>query len=277
MTDFSDSSPHDDYLLGSHDEELSRLGFQHRIWAQQAHSLWENAGFAYGDTILDLGCGPGFTTMDLAHLVGPNGKILAVDASEKFLKHLDEFARAHGLTNIEIIKSDVHELMLGESTVDGAYARWLMGFLKDPKSVVAMVAHAMRPGSAFAVTDYFNYRAFTFAPRSEALDRVVAAVEKAWAIRGGDLAIQGRMPGIMLACGLEVTEIRSNARIARPGSPLWNWPATFFHNFLPTLLDMGLITADDRNAFKKDWQERSNDPAAFLCIPPMYDVIGMKR
>jgi SAM-dependent methyltransferase len=57
-----------EYVLGTNDEELARLGFQHRVWGEQAFALWERAGFAPGQTILDAGCGPGFATLDLARL-----------------------------------------------------------------------------------------------------------------------------------------------------------------------------------------------------------------
>ena len=60
-----------EYVLGTNDEELMRLGFQHRVWGEQAFALWERAGFAPGQTIVDVGCGPGFATLDLARLTNP--------------------------------------------------------------------------------------------------------------------------------------------------------------------------------------------------------------
>ena len=58
------------------------------------------------------------------------------------------------------------------------------------------------------MNDYFNYRAFTFAPRGPALDRVVEAVQESWRRTGGDLDIQERVPAMMERCGLEIREIR---------------------------------------------------------------------
>lgn len=78
-----------EYVLGTNDEELTRLGFQHRVWGEHAFALWNRAGFAPGQTILDAGCGPGFATLDLARLVGPRGRIIAVDHSARFLDHLN--------------------------------------------------------------------------------------------------------------------------------------------------------------------------------------------
>jgi SAM-dependent methyltransferase len=273
----SSSSGAGDYLLGSRDEELVRLAFQHRIWAEQAFSLWSRSGFGYGKTILDLGCGPGFTSVDLAHLVGPEGRVLGVDASRKFLDHLERQVEEQGLGNVETIQCDVQQFEPEEATLDGAYARWLFCFLQDPEAVVTNVARALRPGAALAVTDYFNYRAFTFGPRSAVLDHVVEAVQRCWTMRGGDLDVQGRVPAMMQARGLEVVEISTSSRIARPGSPPWYWPRTFFSNFMPTLIEAGLVSAEQQEAFEREWAVRGADPSSYLYLPPMIDIIGVKR
>jgi SAM-dependent methyltransferase len=273
MTARPDSS---DYLLGNTDEELERLGFQHRIWSEQAFSLWEIAGFGSGQSLLDLGCGPGFATLDLAHLVGPQGRVIAFDASQEYLRYLTRQAGAQGLKNIEVLEGDIHDIDLPAASLDGIYARWIFCFAADPEAVLERLGRAMRPGAALAVTDYFNYRAFTFAPRSPILDRVVSAVETAWEQHGGDLAIQGRMPGMMLDAGLRIGHLRQWSRIARPGSALWNWPAMFFRSFLPSLVEMNLVSTEDERSFWEEWEQRSADPATFLCIPPMVDVIGTK-
>jgi len=266
----------DDYLLGSHDDELQRLAFQHRVWSAPAADLWQRAGFRYGATILDLGCGPGFTTLDLAQLVGPEGRVIAVDGSERFLDHLTATLERNDIQNVEVIHTDVHDLNLEEESIDGAYARWLFCFLQKPAAVVESVGRALRPGGALAVTDYFNYRAFTFAPRHEALDRVIAAVQECWRRRGGDLEIQGRMASIMRDAGLDVTEVSQICRVAEPGSPEWNWPRTFFKTFITTLEEAGLTTPKERREFERAWSERAADPTSRLFLPPQIDVVGIK-
>ena len=266
-----------DYLLGSGDAELARLAFQHRAWAEAAYALWERAGFRRGATLLDLGCGPGFAAVDLAHLVGPEGRIVAVDAAPRFLDHLRGLAAAHGLGWIDVHEADVAELDLPPAALDGAYARWLFCFLPEPERALAAVARALAPGARLAVTDYFNYRAFTLAPRSAAFDRVVEAVAAAWRRRGGDLEIQGRLPGLCREHGLEPVDLHPVVRLARPGSPLWAWPETFFRGFLPELVDAGLLTPDDGERFWHDWNARAADPAAYLSLPPMIDLVAERR
>ena len=266
-----------EYLLGTRDDETRRLGFQHRVWAECTFALWERAGFGPGQTIVDLGCGPGFASIDLANLVGAGGRVIALDESKRFITFLKSEQESTGLGNIETRVGDVQSLDLPAESIDGAYARWVLCFVPKPESVVAAVANALKPNGTFAVMDYFNYPAFTFAPRSAALDRVVRAVIESWRSHGGDLDIMLRVPELMAARGLEVTDVRPIVRIARPGSALWEWPATFFRNFLPVLQQGGFLTSKECKAFEEDWQDRSANPESILITPPMLDVIGIKK
>jgi len=98
--------------LGTSHEEIERLGFQHQVWAESVVPLWEQAEFKLGHEILDLGCGPGFASLQLADLVGPDGKMLAVDVSEKFIHFLDQQINASSILNISTQVSDVHALAI---------------------------------------------------------------------------------------------------------------------------------------------------------------------
>ncbi len=265
-----------DYVLGTTDDEVVRLGFQHRVWAAQAYALWERAGFGPGQTILDVACGPGFGTLDLAHVVGPSGRVIAVDASEKYLALLNERLTGWERGVVDGRPGDVQRLDLPPASIDGAYARWVLCFVPDPDAVVSGVARSLRPGGVFAAQDYFNYASMTLAPKGPALARVVRAVEESWRGRGGDPDVMGRIPTICQRHGLRVTEITPHLRVARPGSMLWHWPDFFFRNYVPLLVEMGLLTAVEQTAFESEWSDRSRDPGAFFTTPPMFDVIAVK-
>lgn len=278
MTTTQTLPPRDEreYVLGTHDDELQRLGFQHQMWRAQAYALWERAGFAPGQTLLDLGCGPGFTTLDLAALAGPVGRVIGVDVSERFIANVHAQCRDRRIENVTARVGDIHELDLPPASLDGAYTRWVLCFVADPQRAIDRVARALRPGATFAVQDYYNYRALALCPRSDIFDRVVAAVAESWSMHGGDCDVGRRVPGMMRRAGLRVREITPILRIARPTDSLWQWPATFFRIYVPTLVQMGMLTADDQRAFETEWQARSNDPDSFLTTPPVLDIIGVK-
>lgn len=269
----------DEYVLGTHADELARLGIQHQVWRAQAYAAFDLGGFGPGQTILDVGCGPGYATMDIAAIVGEPGRVVAIDVADRFLDHLRaEIGRA-GASNVTVARADVQAMgdVVAPGSCDGAYARWVLCFVAQPDKVVAEVARALRPGGRFVVQDYVNYRALTVAPRSAIVDKVVRAVEESWRARGGDPDVACRLPGMLAAHGLDVRELRPLVRIARPGSTLWNWPTTFFRNNLPILVELGLVTEDDRRAWDAEWAARTADPSSFFISPEMVDLVAVKR
>jgi ubiquinone/menaquinone biosynthesis C-methylase UbiE len=272
-----DDTSEQEYVLGTDAAELRRLGFQHQVWAATTARLWELARFAPGQRVLDLGCGPGYATADLAPLVGADGQVVAVDVSRRFLASLEQMVAARGLQNVQWHEQDAAALDLPAESLHGAFARWVLCFTPDPASVIAGVHRALAPGGRFAVLDYANYEAFSMAPASAAVDRVIAATGQSVRKHGGDMSVGRNLPHLMHEAGFEVTHIEPIVRVARPGEALWEWPATFFANYLPALLEMQLITVAERDAFDATWAARTADPSAYLVTPTMVGVIGVKR
>lgn len=270
------SSDKKDYVLGTHDEELKRLGLQHSLWREQADALWELAGIRAGMTVLDVGCGPGFATLDLARRVGPSGRVIAIDESARFVEHLRVRAAEAGLHNIETHVGDVQRLPIAAAVADAAYARWVLCFVPDPDAVIAGVISALRGGGAFAIQDYFHYRGVQLGPPSAAFTRAFQAVHESWVKRGGDSDIGSRLPSMLAKHGMSVPHLRPIVRIARPHEPLWQWPDSFFKNFLPMLVDLGFMTAEELADFNADWAAREKDPGGFFATPPVIDIVARK-
>jgi SAM-dependent methyltransferase len=266
-----------EYILGTDRRELERLGFQHQVWAPDTAALWRDAGFTRGHALLDVGCGPGYATLDLAHLVGSEGSVLGVDVSERFLGHLERQAAERGLPQVEVRQGDVGKLELEEESFDGAFARWVLCFTPDPAAVVRGVARALRPGGTFAVLDYLDYTAFRVAPESPAFQRVIEATGASFRRAGGDADVARRIPGLMRDAGLEVSVLRPVQRIALPGTATWFWPQTFFHGYANQLVEMGMLEEAEAVAFREEWELLAADPSAYLLTATMAAVVGVKN
>jgi hypothetical protein len=106
---------------------------------------------------------------------------------------------------------------------------------------------------------------------------VIGATAKSFRIRGGNPDVGRELPTLMARCGMEVQEIRPVVRVGRPGTALWKWPQSFFANYLPTLVEMQLISDTDASAFQAAWSARAQDAASFFLTPPMIEVVGVKR
>lgn len=68
--------------------------------------------FTSGQTLLDLGCGPGYCTRELAYIVGTTGKVIGVDLSKSNIDHVKQDAKTHLLDNIELQNCDFNEIQL---------------------------------------------------------------------------------------------------------------------------------------------------------------------
>ena len=267
----------DDYLLGTSDQELRRLAYQHQVWLDETSALWRDAGFDRGQTLLDLGCGPGFATLDLAWLVGPDGRVFAVDASPKFIDHVDRLLAATGLDNVTTRIGDAQSMRLTAESLDGAFVRWVLCFLEDPESAIAAVADALKPGGTCVVVDYFNYSAVGLYPWRDKFEPLFRAYADSARAHGADYDVAGRVPLMMNRRGLEVVATRSICKAARPGSQLWHWLASFNDSYMPKLEQQGFLTREQIDTLRADFADLANDPSAFFFTPPVLAVIGRKR
>ena len=103
-----------------------------------------------GQRVVDLGCGSGRTTLELAARVGPGGEAVGVDISAEMLAAGRERAARLGVSNVEFLHADVQVQDLGQARFDGAYSRFGVMFFTDPVTAFANVRRALRPGAALS-------------------------------------------------------------------------------------------------------------------------------
>src|SRR5438067_4591315 len=130
------SVSNDEYVLGTGDAEIERLRLQHTVWRADAALAWRTARFGPGQTLLDVGCGPGHATFDLADIVGPTGQVIGLDQSRRFLDYLERTSRARGHGNIRAIQSDLDTFDLAGIQANGAWLRWILAFVRQPKRLL---------------------------------------------------------------------------------------------------------------------------------------------
>lgn len=241
-----------------------------------AHELFEQAGLGAGARVLDLGCGPGFTTIELAHLVGPAGHVLASDQSAAFLATLGQECRRLGLAQVEPRLGPVEGLALEADGLDAAYARWLFCWLADPLPVLALVARALRPGGVLLCQEYLDWGAMELLPRAPAFTRAVAACLASWRAGGATIDFAAELPALAGRAGLELEHLRPRARVGRVGSPEWRWLDQFFRSYLPKVVARGLLEPAELEAWRSEWERRTRAGTSFVTTPTVADVILRK-
>ena len=226
------------YVLGTHDEEIARLGLQHRAWRPYVLAAWQAAGIRAGHTVLDVGCGPGYASLDLAETVGPEGRVVAIDKSPRFLNVL----ASRGAANIETIEADLEAREFPDVRADRAWCRWVLCFVRNPREVLAMMAGALAPGGVIVLHEYFDYAAWRAAPDSPELDEYVNAVMKSWRDAGGEPDIARQIPHWLEELGFTLRETRPIVELVQPGSGLWAWVRSFAEVGRHRLCELGYLT-----------------------------------
>jgi SAM-dependent methyltransferase len=197
----------DAYVLGTHDEEIARLQLQHGVWRAHAHTTWRDAGFAPGQHIADIGSGPGFAALDLARLVGPGGRVTALDRSRRFLDVLGAAARAQAIATIGTVAHDLDDdRALPVDAIDGVWLRWALAFVRDPRTLLERIADRMRTPAAFAIHEYFDYATWRMMPPNDDLNDFVRVVMRSWRRSGGEPDIALSLPRWLEDLGFSIVK-----------------------------------------------------------------------
>lgn len=263
------------YILGTDRQELHRLGIQHQVWAVEAQQGWNRAQFREGQTILDLGSGPGFCTQELAFIVGETGKVIGVDKSEGFIQHLKQLAHLHEL-NIEAVAADFNQMQLEPNFLDGMYCRWALAWLPNPKEILRKVYEAMKPGGRMVLHEYYDWGTLQTQPEKPNLAKAIATALKSFKDSEGEIDIGRELPEVLIGMGMKVKSIRPMPKLAIPGEFVWQWPKTFFYSYFPRLVEAGLLSEETKTLALQEMELLEKTPGATICTPLMVEVIAEK-
>jgi len=105
-----------------------------------------------GQRVLDVGCGMGDPTLQVAVLVGPHGRVLGIDVAEGMIATAGERAAALGLGHVEFRTADVMTVDLPAETFDVVLGRWSVIYVADVPGALARLRRALVPGGRIALS-----------------------------------------------------------------------------------------------------------------------------
>ncbi|MEV6952479.1 class I SAM-dependent methyltransferase [Streptomyces sp. NPDC051183] len=254
------------YTHGHHDSVLR----SHR-WRTAANSAAYLIGeLRPGMSVLDVGCGPGTITADLAELVGPQGQVTAVDAAPDVLTRAGAYAKERGLANVRFATADVHALEFPDDSFDVVHAHQVLQHVGDPVRALREMRRVCRPGGIVAARDA-DYAAMTWYPATPGLDEWQALYRRVARANGGEPDAGRRLRAWARAAGF--TDIASSATAwcyATPEEAAW-WSGLWADRTTASVYaDIatrgGHATAPELTAIAEAWRSWGSSPDAWFSV-----------
>jgi SAM-dependent methyltransferase len=242
-----------------------------QAWAAEA-DLWEPAGIVAGARVADVGCGPGAMLPALSEAVGPQGRVMAVDADPEAVAAATALVAAAGLDNVAVREGRAEKTGLAAGSVDVVMLRHVLahnGGAED--AIVAHIATLLRPGGCLYLVDA-DGTAIRVIPEAEHPD-LIDVQDRYLAFRtasGDDNAAGLRLAERLLMAGLEPVEFRGRYMI-RELSPRLRSPAWAAREAMVTA---GMATAEDLRRWDRAFEATAQRPATFFA--PMFTAIGRR-
>lgn len=107
-----------------------------------------------GTVALDIGAGAGFWTLPLSKLVGPEGRVYAIDVEPIMLNELQTVIRDNQLTNVEVVASTELDIPLADVIADVAIAGFVVHEPDDAAAFVREIVRILRPGGQLLVAEW---------------------------------------------------------------------------------------------------------------------------
>jgi SAM-dependent methyltransferase len=253
------------YVHGHHESVLR----SHR-WRTAANS----AGYLLphleaGMRLLDVGCGPGSITLDLARVVAP-GEVVGIDAVEAPLVEARDSAAAAGVANVSFRVADGMALPFDAGTFDVVHAHQVLQHVPDPVGMLREMRRVARPGGSVAARDS-DYAAFTWYPAVPELDDWLGLYQRVARASGGEPDAGRRLLAWAHAAGFEdVTSDASAWCFATDEDRAWwggLWADRALHSTYATRsLALGLADQATLERISEGWRRWAASPDGWFAI-----------
>ena len=105
--------------------------------------------------LVDVGCGTGSLTFELARFAG---KVIGIDLSQEMLRRAREVAKKKKVTNVDLRLGDALKLPITKHSVDAAFCVMVLHFLADPEKAIAELCRIVRPGGSIVLVDLVQHK-----------------------------------------------------------------------------------------------------------------------
>lgn len=252
-----------------------RLRLLARVMRPATLALFDRAGVRSGMQCMDIGCGGGDASIDLARLVGPTGHVTGIDFDPVKIELARQEAASADLQNITFQVADV----AGEASPEpGAtqlvYARFLLTHLQDPEHVLARWVSQLDPGGLLIVED-IQISGHIVHPPSWAHDAFVDLYRRAAHARGADPDIGPRLPGMLQAAGLQDIQVQVAQPVGLTGD-MKQVSLLSMEAIADAVIETGLADHRRISEIVAELKKQADDPQTLISIARVIQCWGRK-
>jgi SAM-dependent methyltransferase len=223
-----------------------------------------------GLSVLDVGCGPGTITADLALLVAP-GEVVGIDASAEVVAQAAAQISKLGLSNLRFEVGDLFSLDAADGSFDVVHLHQVLQHLSDPVGALVALRRVLAVDGVLAARDS-DYSAFTWAPADPLLDRWMELYLAVTSRNGHDACIGPKLASVALEAGFGEVEVTSSTwTYAAPAARAW-WGGLWadrvrYSRFGEQAVAYGLSRTEELESIAAAWLRWAKAPDAVFVVP----------
>lgn len=219
--------------------------------------------------VLDVGCGPGTITLDLARAVS-KGRVTGLDRSAGVISEASKAAAQAGLANVDFQTGDVYSLDFDDNSFDVVHAHQVLQHLSEPVEALREMGRVCRPDGVVAARDA-DYAAFTWWPEVPELDEWLGLYRAVARSNAAEPDAGRRLKSWARAARLEV--VTSSASVwcySSPQDVAW-WGDLWAERVLGSAMaeqaqERGLASGTDLERLAAGWRVWSTSPEAWFVV-----------
>jgi SAM-dependent methyltransferase len=255
----------DTYTHGHHESVLR----SHRWRTAENSAGYLLLFLSPGLRLLDVGCGPGTITLDLAARVAP-GWTVGVDRDAGVVAQAQRMLDSRSVSGVEFSTADAYALEFDDESFDVVHAHQLLQHLSDPVAALVEMRRVLRPGGVLAVRDS-DYGGFVWAPSDPLLDRWMTLYHDVCYHNGADADAGRSLLGWAQTAGFtDIQPTSSTWTFAEPASRQW-WGELWADRVVSSSLaeqamEYGLSSRNELKAIAAAWRRWLEQDDAFFIV-----------
>jgi len=261
------STSNDVYVHGHHESVLR----SHRWRTAENSAAYLLSTLEPGARLLDVGCGPGNLTIDLAQRVAP-GAVVGIDASSAVVEIARKAAAEAGALTVTFEVADAYHLPFDDDAFDVVHAHQVLQHLTDPVAALREMRRVTRPGGTVAVRDS-DYSGMTWFPASAGLDEWSALYHEVTHANGSEADAGRRLLSWVRDAGFDPEGIAPSAGVwcyATPEDRTW-WSGLWADrcvasNFAKQAIEHGLADEVGLEQLADAWHEWGRQPEGWFAV-----------